>query len=173
MNKKLFGAELAGTVFVSVLGTLAHFFYEWSGYSRIVALFCSVNESTWEHLKLLFFPYLLWSFAEMILLKKDIIGAKLVGVLLGMGTVVSLFYTYTGVFGKNIDIVNIGSFFVGVLVAFLTSYLLIKHGKLQSKKARIISIAGFALLALLFFVFTFAPPFLPIFRDPVSLSYGI
>ena len=43
---------------VAVLGTLNHFLYELSGGAAIFALFCPVNESTWEHLKLLFFPYL-------------------------------------------------------------------------------------------------------------------
>lgn len=43
-------------IFISVLGVLLHFTYEWSGDNAVVGLFSAVNESTWEHLKLLFFP---------------------------------------------------------------------------------------------------------------------
>ena len=46
-------------IFISVLGVLLHFTYEWSGDNAVVGLFSAVNESTWEHLKLLFFPFLL------------------------------------------------------------------------------------------------------------------
>ena len=44
------------TAIISViLGILLHFTYEWSGENIIVGLFSAVNESTWEHLKLVFY----------------------------------------------------------------------------------------------------------------------
>ena len=43
---------------VILLGSLSHFLYELSGGTAIFALFCPINESVWEHLKLLFFPFL-------------------------------------------------------------------------------------------------------------------
>ena len=46
-------------IFVMILGTLLHFTYEWSGNNTFVAAFSAVNESTWEHLKLLFYPMFL------------------------------------------------------------------------------------------------------------------
>lgn len=57
-----------GIGFVLVLGTLSHFFFDWSGENRLVGIFAAVNESTWEHLKLLFFPALLFWVSEWILL---------------------------------------------------------------------------------------------------------
>jgi len=54
-SKKLF---IWGFLFMSVIGTLLHFVYEWSGNNSIVRLFAPWNESTWEHMKLLFFPML-------------------------------------------------------------------------------------------------------------------
>lgn len=53
-------AFIIGAIITSILGVISHFLYEWSGENKFVALFCAVNESTWEHLKLLFFPFLLW-----------------------------------------------------------------------------------------------------------------
>ena len=46
---------LAGTIFVLVLGTLSHFFYEWSNDNPLIGLFSPINESVWEHMKLLSF----------------------------------------------------------------------------------------------------------------------
>lgn len=48
--------ELAGFLFTGALGVLLHFLYEWSGGNTLAAAFSAVNESTWEHMKLLFFP---------------------------------------------------------------------------------------------------------------------
>ena len=43
-----------GFFVVGILGTLFHFVYDWSGQMWFVGLFVPVNESTWEHMKLLF-----------------------------------------------------------------------------------------------------------------------
>lgn len=54
------GLQWCGFAFVSIVGTLWHFIYQWTGDNRLVALVCPVNESPWEHIKLLWFPFLLW-----------------------------------------------------------------------------------------------------------------
>ena len=46
---------ILGTIFVSVLGSLAHFFYDWTNNNAFVGLLTPINESTWEHMKLIFF----------------------------------------------------------------------------------------------------------------------
>ena len=59
--KELKSYTIAGIFFVLILGCLSHFFYEWSSNNFIVGLFAPVSESTWEHMKLIFFPMLLYS----------------------------------------------------------------------------------------------------------------
>jgi hypothetical protein len=51
---------IIGAVFTIITGTLLHFVYEWSGESLFVGIFSPINESVWEHLKLLFFPMSVW-----------------------------------------------------------------------------------------------------------------
>nr|WP_236945659.1 DUF6512 family protein [Enterocloster clostridioformis] len=51
---------IAGILSVSLLGTLLHFTYRWSGRNPLIGLIAPVNESVWEHMKLLFFPMLLF-----------------------------------------------------------------------------------------------------------------
>lgn len=65
MGKRLNFWPLAGFLTVSALGTLAHFAYEWSGKQLLAGAFCAVNESTWEHMKLLFFPALLFTMIQI------------------------------------------------------------------------------------------------------------
>lgn len=176
MQKKLFVYSLLGFIFVSITGTVSHFIYEWSGYSVAAALFCPVNESTWEHLKLIFFPYLIWTIIEYTLLKKGgndvsgILPAKLAGSIAGMTAIVIFFYAYTAIAGRSIDILNILSFFIGVITAFVTDNAIIKQGKVNGENP---AIAGFIAITAIFIIFTFAPPHIELFRDPITSLYGI
>ncbi len=175
MRKKLFATEIAGFIFVSITGTLCHFAYEWSGFNIAVGLFCPVNESVWEHLKLLYFPYLLWGIIQCFKYKdcKQILSCKCIGAICAMMTITGFFYTYSGIIGKTIDALNILSFFIGVLAGFAIDYTLIKSVKFDSTKSLIASIIVFLILCAIFFLFTIYPPIIPLFRDPLSLSYGI
>ncbi len=175
MKKKLYIYTLAGFVFVSVLGSLAHFFYEWSGYNTAVGLFTAVNESTWEHLKLLYFPYLIWTVFEYIMLdkKEGILPSKCIGVNAGMLSIVIFFYTYTGILGKSIDFLNILSFFIGNAAAFASDYFLIKRKKLGSVIYDTIAVAVFIGIGAVFVLFTAAPPQIALFKDPINFTYGI
>lgn len=152
-----------------------HFVYEWSGCCVAVGLLAPVNESVWEHLKMIFFPCLIWSIAEYFLLKKPkgVFAAKFTGVIIGMAAIVIFFYTYTGVLGKSIEFLNILSFFIGVSAAFITDYLIIKSEKFSNIKSDTICIGAFIFIGAVFVIFTVAPPFLPIFKDPINSTYGI
>lgn len=176
MNKsKLFKLSVAGFVFVSILGTLSHFVYEWSNYNIITAPFVPVNESIWEHLKLLFFPYIIWAVIQYYIMKKEkgLIISKAIGSLAGMATIVIFFYTYSGISGKSIDILNILSFFIGIAIAFVCDNYFIKSSKLKNTGADCAGVVLIIVTAALFFIFTFAPPFAPLFKDPISSTYGI
>ena len=175
MKNNLLKYNLIGFVFVSILGTLSHFAFEWSGYSYAVAFLCPVNESTWEHLKLLFFPYLIWTVAEYYIMKKEsgIIISKSIGAAAGMLAIAIFYYTYTGMWGKSIDILNILSFFIGVSVSFITDSRLIKSKKLKKSGLNALGIAIFIAIGAMFFIFTVAPPLIPLFKDPITSAYGI
>ena len=161
-----------GIGFVLVLGTFSHFFYEWSGENRLVGIFAAVNESTWEHLKLLFFPALLFWVLEWIFGKKkpNLLWSVFWGLFAGTLSIVVLFYTYSGVLGKNLAPVDILSFVVGVLVAFFVK-LYAQSGTPTARKR----LAGGILLAVLllcYLLFTAFPPHIGLFLDPVTGTYG-
>lgn len=91
------------------------------GDNAVVGLFSAVNESTWEHLKLLFFPFLLLTILEVLLrgnmLPEQFLPARVLGILAGMGGIVVGFYTLQGVLGRNYDALNIALYFAGVLLS--------------------------------------------------------
>ncbi len=164
---------LSRFLFISVLGVLLHFTYEWSGDNPIVALFSAVNESTWEHLKLLFFPMLLLTIIELLFTEKrqlpsNYLFARTIGILSGMAFIVIAFYTLTGVFAKLPDAVNITLYFLGVFLALCIENK-INRGNSQNHSA----FAAIILLALTiaFFVFTKYPPSIGLFANPVLTGF--
>lgn len=168
--------EIVGIIFVVVVGTLIHFVYGWSGDMAVVGALAPVNESTWEHLKLLFTPYLLISIVEFCLAGRRLPGffdAKAAGAVAGLGTIVALFYTYSGIIGKNYLWADILTFIIGVAVAYAVS---LRRLKTYRKSERGFGVPGVIILALFlvaFVVFTFYPPHIGLFLDPVTGGYGI
>lgn len=175
MNKKLFKLEIAGFIFVGITGTLSHFLFEILDSNTIVGLFCAVNESVWEHLKMLFFPYLFWSILEYFLLKKpnNFFSSKIKGIFSGMLITIAFYYTYSGISGASSLFMDILSFILGIFAAFTVSYMLLKNNKEKSNFIENISILLFAATAVIFFIFTYSPPIIPLFEDPKSLTYGL
>lgn len=158
----------------SLLGTLLHFLYDWTG-SDVAALFSAVNESTWEHMKLLFFPMLLFAVVQYFFVGKDrddywCVKAK--SILLGIGLIPVIFYTLRGVFGTTPDFVNISIFFISAAIAYIYEPRLFKKENGSCRFGKL-SLALLCVIAALFFVFTFYPLQIPLFRDPLSGEYGI
>ena len=125
MNKRYKKITGLGILWTLVLGTLSHFFYQWSHENMLVGLFSPVNESVWEHLKLLFFPALTYMFIEQKAMGKampGLFGKNLLGLFAGLLAMPLLFYGYTAFRGKSILWVDIGIFCVCVLLTFLLPY---------------------------------------------------
>ena len=175
MDKKLFRYELLGFVFVCLLGTAMHFFFEWSNNSVFVGLFCPVNESVWEHLKLLYMPFSIWSIIEFFNFKskKCFFFSRAAGILSGLLATVFIYYTFTGASGNESMVIDIASFIIGVGVSFLIGYIILKNRRLHSLFAEICSVLFLLVVFCLFILFTFAPPCIPLFEDMQNLSFGI
>lgn len=175
MTASLKRLGIIGFIFTGISGVFLHFLYDITGESILVAPFSAVNESTWEHMKLLFFPLLIFAFIEYRLIGKSFDNfwyVKLMGTAVGLLTIPFLFYTYTGASGVSADWFNIAIFFIAAAVTFLLeTAMLNKH--ISCPVPSIISMGLLAFIAVLFLVFTFAPPEIPLFRDPLTGGYGI
>ena len=168
--KKIRNFQIFSIVFTFILGTLLHFTYKISGQNNIVAIFSSINESVWEHLKLLYFPMLLTTIIGCFYFKNSVpnfLCSKTIGILVAMAFTVIFFYTYTGIIGKNIAAVDISSFFIATILGELVSYMLIVN---NFKCNKILAIIIFFIIFICFIVFTYLPPSLGLFRDPAKSS---
>lgn len=176
VRKSLRHWEIAGFLLVSAVGTLLQFLYRWTGESTLVAAFSAVNESTWEHIKMLYVPYFVFTMVEFTAFAepfRNFFAAKAAAGLTGLLTIPVLFYTLNGMFGETPDWVNIAIFFLAAAVMYLVSFRLLIANALRGTAFQI---AGFALLWALMFAFiyfTYRPPVLPLFRDPTGKGYGI
>jgi len=167
--------EVGGIVFTVVLGALLHFAFEWCGRSIAVAPIAAVNESVWEHLKLGFWPALVYAVLEYGRFGKcaENFGvAKTVGIYVIPVAIVVLFYSYTSILGHGVLAADIGIFIAAVIVGQLGSYRLLISPPMSRRLNRFAPIA-LGVLVVLFIVFTFYPPQLALFRDPASGGYGI
>lgn len=158
---------IIGILFIGIVGTLSHFVFEWTGNHPLAGLFSPVSESIWEHIKLLFFPMLLYTFFLKAVWKSSqpcILYAMLAGNLLGCVIIPILYYSYSGILGFQITAIDIGIFYFSILIAFTTAYRLALSGKAVLWRYRLILITG--ILAVLFWVFTCQPPNLGLFLAP-------
>ena len=174
MKRQVWLWQLWGFAVTSLGGTLLHFLYDWLGGAVWIAPFSGVNESTFEHMKLLFWPMLIFAFVQSFFFRdrEDFWCVKLRGILLGLVLIPVLFYTYNGVVGKSPDWLNIAIFFVSAAVAYLYEARLLRRDGVCCRvpKAAVAMLAG---IALLFAIFTFLTPEIGLFQDPLTGMYGI
>ena len=176
MRKRFFWWEAAGFLFVSAAGTALHFVYDWSGGSNLAAAFSAVNESTWEHMKIFFFPFFLFSVTQLWFQGKNyanFLAARTLSILFGLLLIPVLFYTYSGVLGRTVDWVNISIFYIATLLAFLLDGRLLRRGRFSSLWLQLFSLGILWALAFLFVWCTFQPPALGLWRDPLTGGFGI
>ena len=173
MRKNLSVWQLGGMTFATALGTLLHFIYDWTGW-LFATPFSAVNESTWEHMKILFFPMLLFAVFQYFFFRKEYPAfwwIKLIGIVIGTSSIPLLFYTWSGAFGPPPGVVNVLFFFVSAGLAYYVEFLLFK--KNFTLKAPYIAFIALLIIAALFVVLTFFPPRLPLFQDPIDGTYGV
>jgi hypothetical protein len=173
MKTSILRFEVIMTIFVIIAGILLHFSYEWSNENQIVGIFSAVNESTWEHLKLIFFPMLVTIVIGTIYYKDDYenyLCTKTKGLLISLVSVIVLFYTYSGVLGKNISAINIGIYIISILISLIYNYNKLNDISTCNNK---LSIVVLITLLISFITFTFYTPKIDIFEDPITNTYGI
>lgn len=160
MSKYINRSDLPAILAVAILGSLNHFLYDWTGSSSFVALFCPINESPWEHLKLLFFPFLFVTLGTAVLCRsrnKRFFYCRFLGVVCGMAFTLVSFYTYTGIWGSHALILDLLIFFL----SFSAARFFFRALKQIPSANVIFTLWGAGIF--FFFVFTCFPPGIPLF----------
>lgn len=161
-----------GFLFTSASGVILHYLYEWTGRSTTVSLFSPINESPWEHLKIIFFPILFFLIIQLVYLRcKKIILHNLtwfsaLSAVIAMSFITVAYYTFVGITGMNVGWYNISLFFIASAIAYFFNYRMVKG---HSKRIPLSGVYGFFIFLIfivIFVVFTLSPPDIPWFVAP-------
>lgn len=174
-NNKLKKLEICGVFFIFICGTLLHFVYQWSNKSVVSILFGAVNESVWEHVKIFALPYAAWAIIELafsIAYFRQFVVAKVFGLYLLSGLIISFFYLYTSVIGTSILWLDILSVFVWICVSQWFSYKLTTDAK-DFRHLFPFALGLLFLFGAMYFCFTAVPPHIDLFKDPITGMYGV
>jgi hypothetical protein len=168
--------ESIGVVLILLVGTCLHFLFAWTGYWRPAGLIAAVNESTWEHFKMAFWPSLLYSLVEYPFLRRTArnfwVGKCAAQLTMPLVTVV-LFYGYTSITGRHYLSVDVVIFFLSVVAGQLVSYRVLTARKIAQRAIHRLAIVGLALLILAFSLLSYYPRRNFLFRHPETGEYGI
>ena len=111
MNKKILRTETICFFIVLTVGSLFHFLFNLSNQNTLIALFAPINESVWEHLKMLWFPYILTAFFEKQFIKSEnFFFSKLCGGAVGIASITVIFYAYSTIARKHFLLMDIVCF---------------------------------------------------------------
>ena len=168
VKKRLFYWEAAGFLWTGGIGLLLHFLYEWSGRSIWAAAVSSVNESVWEHMKLLFVPLFFFTVIQLCVMGRteaNLLAVRGLSALVGLLLIPTLYYTYTGALGRRLLWADLGIFLLADLVLFWLDFRLLLRGRCFSGWQQLLGAAALWALAFCFVWCTFRPPSLPLWRD--------
>ena len=170
---------MSGIFFIicTLMGVFFHFAFKLLGGYAWLAPFVPVNESIWEHLKLIFVPYILFLMPIEYFLYgrhlKRFVSSRLIGVIAAMSFVVMEFYTIKGAFGEPPAAVNIIIYCIATLIAYIIPLFVASHARGDdTPTVKFISLVALAAIFAVFIAFTFYPPKLPLFLDPTGAGYG-
>ncbi|MGG5461240.1 DUF6512 family protein [Clostridium sp. B9] len=168
---------LKGIPILFIIGAIMHSAYDLSKNNLIVGLFCAVNESIWEHLKMVLIPVILWwviyyyfKCSKYSINKNKWFQSALIALITSLITIPMLYYFYTQAFGVELIVVDIIILLLAIIFGQLLGLHIYRHGKGVNS---IIIIMIFVALIAMFMIFTFYPPQIPLFKDSISGSYGI
>ncbi|MBR3172544.1 hypothetical protein IKF21_01330 [Candidatus Saccharibacteria bacterium] len=160
-------------VFIAVIGTLAHFLYEWSHHNRIAGLFSAVNESTWEHIKIALTAAFIWGFIDGSFYGSDpnYFPAKLISLLIIAFIIPITFYFYRLFTKKPILALDIAIFYIAILLGQLAFYGIIFASDVTYTIQYLSCISLFIFFGC-YMTLTLEPLKNFLFKDPVNGKYG-
>ena len=174
--KKVQRWEIIGIFLIIGFGTTLHFWFEWTDYWRPMALIAAVNESTWEHFKMAFWPGLIFALIEYPFIKKESNNfalAKFSGLLTMPIITMILFYGYTWLTGTHMLWADVIVFILSVIGGQVVSLFILTRTEKELPGARKLALAGLALMVLAFSLLSYYPRENFLFRHPGTGEYGI
>lgn len=174
---KILGWEMASVLWIVLGGAVLHFAFELSDYWTPMALMAAVNESIWEHLKMYFWPGLVWALGQYTY-TRHIANNYWLGKAAALAiTPVSIiimyqaYFAYANAVGMTPTLwAMLAIMFAGIILAQLTSYAILSMEPLSQRTLRLAP-AGMLSLLFMFSTFTYFPPKVFLFENFACYTY--
>lgn len=166
--------KIINVVFLFLLSFLWHFMYNWFP-NNLFALVFPVNESIWEHMKIIYYCLLLRSVLEFVLCKKNNIKINnfyieaMIKSLLGVIFYLIIFIPLYLWLGESM-IISIGLMLVTYVFMEYIGYKILVSEELN---INILPVIIIVLGCIMFVILTFYPLHNFLFFDEVKFGYGI
>ena len=173
MNKKTI--NIIGVFFIFLIGFIIHNLYEWFP-SNILAIFVPVNESVFEHIKMIFTSYMIWILIKRILYKKFNINEPCFlfkEVLITIFEIPFFLCIFLPIYNNHLEnlMLTLFVYFVTIVISAVTGYFI--QFKNNYKILNILSLIVIVIIYLIFGYLTFKPPINNFFLDSTNNSYGL
>lgn len=154
---------------------LTHFIYSWFP-NTLFSIFFPVNESIWEHMKMLFSAIIIFSVADFILLKvfeieyRNFITSVFLSAVLSIIIFLAIYLPLYYFIGANM-VLNLTVLFVSIVFSQVVSYFVLEskdYGLLNY-----VSLIGIIFSYIVFGILTYYPPTEDLFYDPMDEKFGI
>ena len=173
MNLKII--KILSIFVIFLLGFITHFIYDIFP-NTITSFFFPVNESIFEHLKIIYVSYLLWALIEYFLLKKESYlknfpSSLFLSIIFNMIILLAIYIPIYNTFGHNIYITLL-IYLISIAISQIISYYILKSNndfKFLNKYAYI-----FLLILIMVLIYlTYYPPNIDIFIDKMNNKKGL
>ena len=159
-------------LFISIFGTVLHFTYDLSNKNIVVGIFSSVNESIWEHIKLLLTPIFVMNFINYILGNtSNYFLILFIELILSIILVILFYKIKILIFKDKKDYINVISFYITVFIVVITKFYLEKN--ITSNNIHLLFKIPCLIIYIMYLSFTIFPPRRKLFLDPITKTYGI
>jgi hypothetical protein len=170
--------EVVGGTVVLLVGSFLHFAYELAGFQGPAAIIGSVNESTWEHMKLFVWPGVGYAITQHAFLRQRLNNFWLAHAsalwLTTLGTIAA-FYAYVGIvvpiYGKGTLAGTIVTAIIGIALGRWSAYRLLLAPE-RGPRSRLVGIALIVALLAMVVAFTYAPPHVFLFENFFGYKYN-
>ena len=167
--------KIIGVFIIFALSFISHFMYEWFPNTLFSILF-PVNESIWEHMKLIVTPVLIFSLIEYITYKKkdisynNFILSYSISMLLCIIIYLMIYLPIDYMFGHS-AIVAISLLFIIFIILEIISYYIMNYREI--KYSNVIGICMIIFMYIIFGYLTYNPIEIDLFYDKSKNIYGI
>lgn len=166
--------KILGIVIAFLLTFPLHFLYDKLP-CFITSIVAPVNESIWEHMKILFGSILISGVVQKMIVKtkklniNNVCISNFTAALCSIPIFLIMFLPVYNVIGENL-VITIIIMLIAIIISEIISYLIMKRKDLNLENMTIIFVL---IVYIIFGVLTYFPPQQELFLDPTNLTYGI